>query len=559
MEDKMRQRLAIYIQKELDGTLSDDQFQELVGILKSSPVCRCYYARTIAAIAAFHQPSLSAATTAKPPVVSEEIFDSALWAMLSREETTAEPLVIPKSPPMVELVTNVRGRKAQLQTSPKKIPVMLWIALTSLAAMLIMMAYVVLNPRTLYEVATVFDAVQPQWSSSLPPQKGVRLAASSEQIELHRGIVKIETDKGVQVILEAPAKFCFLSPDEVFLSHGRLVAYVPESGNGFSVQTNTSKIIDLGTKFGVYAEKDDNVELHLFKGKTLLITGKSQGGKQTAEIVAGRAVRIDCTSQSLTDVPLRKDIFVHDIDSQTGLVWRDQRVINLADVVGGGNGFGTGTQGAGINPASGVFRMAEGRTRKHPNLYTPVESNPYVDGVFVPDGSEKQVVTSAGHLFEGCPPTSGFFYMDIANTPMSRIINDEKLYPLYLNQTNYSAKENPSILLHSNAGITFDLNQYRSRMPGIKIGRFQSEVGISDSAPVQYIADLYILVDGRIRFQNTKPLRHGDTIEVDIAINDHDRFLTLMVSDGSVHGIRQDENAIGYDWVVFGRPFLTLE
>jgi hypothetical protein len=93
----------------------------------------------------------------------------------------------------------------------------------------------------------------------------------------------------------------------------------------------------------------------------------------------------------------------------------------------------------------------------------------------------------------------------------------------------------------------------------VKIVRFQSEIGISNSAPKVYIADFWVLADGQVRYHNTEPMRRGDVVNIDIEINDQDRFLTLAVTDGSVHAIEQDEHAIGSDWGVFGRPYLKVE
>lgn len=560
MDEAAQKKLAVLIQLELDGLLSDDQFAEMSSILKSSMEARRYYARTISIISIFRiHPSYYSLPEMLQTGI-EDSFDNAFWQALSQDEKQAETLRIVKGPKPLELVTDVRKRKSMLKEKGRKIPISLWITLSSLAAMLLMMAYVHLNPRVSYEVATITDSMDTKWSSPLLPQKGTRLAVSSEQIELHRGIVKIESDKGVQIILEAPAKFRFLSSEEVFLYQGRLLAYVSESGSGFSVQTNTSKIIDLGTKFGVYAEMNDVAELHLFKGNTLLIAGKQHGGKRTVEVSAGRAVRIDHTGQTITDIPLRNDVFVHEIDSHSGLVWRGQRVINLADVVGGGSGLGTGRRDIGINPVNGVIRKAEVKRRKHGNVYTRVDSNSFVDGVFIPNGTDEQVVTTAGHLFAECPPTSGYFYTDISNTSMGRFVDDEKPYPLYLNQTNYSLAENPSIFMHSNVGITFDLNQFRTRLPGTRILRFQSEIGISDSAPNKlYVADFWVLIDGQVRYANIEPMRRGNAVDIQIEINEQDRFLTLMVTDGSVREGPQDENAIRSDWGLFGRPFLVVE
>ena len=556
MDEKTQQKLANLIQLELDGLLSDAQFAEISSILKSSPQARRYYARTISMIALFR----SSSSFQRLEIDIDESFDSALWQALSQDEKQADPIQIEKTPQQPERVTNVRQRKAMLKEKSKPLPPSVWAATAALAAMLLMVLYVYVRPPLGYEVATITDSIDLQWSSSIAPRKGGRLMASSELIEVQRGIVRLRSDKGVTVLLEAPAQFRFAGTDEIVLTYGRLFADVSENGGGFAVQTGNSKIIDLGTRFGVYADVKGETELHMFDGKALVIAGGDQNPKQPTTLSSGRALRVDHTGQTIADIPLRQDVFAQNIDSLTGLIWRGRKVIHLADVVGGGNGFGTGDQGVGINPVSGAVRKAEVQRRKHSNVYTPVDSNIFVDGVFIPNGTDEQVVTTAGHVFAECPPTSGYFYADISNTSMGRMINDQKHYPLYLNQINYASKDNPCIFMHSNTGITFDLHSFRSRLPGTRIVRFQSEIGVSDSAPNKlYIADFWVLIDGQVRYTNVEPMHRGEAVEVNIEIYDQDRFLTLMVTDGSVREGPQDENAIRSDWGLFGRPLLILQ
>jgi hypothetical protein len=559
MDKETREKAATLIQLELDGLLSDEQFAELSSLLKSSLPARRYYARAISLISLFRSTGTVYSLPQQSRTESEELFDSAMWEALLQYEKQAAPLQIEKTTQKEEIVTDVRQRKAMLKANRNRIPSSLWVALASVAALLLMMVYVYLKPPLGYEVATVTDCIDLKWSSSRLPEPGTRLIVSPDPIELQRGVLKIESDKGVTVLLEAPATFYFASANEITLTYGRLFATVPAAGSGFTVQTQNSKIIDLGTRFGISAEVGGQTELHMFKGKTLVIAGPASNPKQTTEVMSGRAVRVDYGGGAIKDIPLREEAFVQYIDSRTDLVWRGRKVINLADVVGGGNGFGTGIQRIGINPATGQFRQAQAKTMRNNNAYVPVDSNVFVDGVFVPDGSNQQIVSSARHIFVECPPTSGYYYMDIAYSPAGKVSNDEGIYPLYLNQTNYSAKDNPCIFMHSNTGITFDLQQYRRRLPETKIVRFQTEFGISDSAPAVYIADVWVLIDGQVRYTNAEPMRRGQTVDIDLEITDQDRFLTLMVTDGSVRGLSQDTNAIGSDWGLFGRPFLIMQ
>lgn len=539
-----------------DGAITDGQFVELNAMLEKYAWAREYYLDYVYLCtdlchfqsATQHLPD-GFDVTPSPSVTLE------MLRAMGEYENTAEAVVVPE-PEQKMVVT-----KAHVETVPHRVSRLSIVTfVTSLAAMLMMMAYVVMNPRTTYEVATLIDAIQSQWTSPLALQKGVRLTASSEPIELHKGVVKFESDKGVHIVLEAPAKFNFVSPDEIVLHHGRIFASVPEQGNGFTVQTSNAKIIDLGTQFGVYADLKGETELHMFQGKTLLIAGQRHRPKQTIEVASGRALRVDYTGHEIKDIPLRGDVFAQDIDSGTGLSQRGRTVINLADVVGGGNGFGTGEQNVGIDLVTGDFRKAQSETRRQSNTFIPVAANAFVNGVFVPNGETRQIVSSAGHTFAECPPTSGYFFADIVNTPSSvSHTSAQTQFPLVLGDVNYSQPENPSILLHSNVGITFDLNAFRSRFPAAQVTRFLSEVGISDSAPKSYGADFRVLIDGQVRSQNTELMQRGAVETISVAIDEEDRFLTLVVTDGGVYDELEDRHGIGYDWCVFGRPVLVVE
>lgn len=539
-----------------DGVLTKKQFADLNHMLEQYPWAREYYLDYVylcTDLCNFQSAARLGSCVIDPAAAPTVTLD--MLRVLAEYENTAEAAVMPSS----ELAMPVT--KAHVEKVPHHVSRLSVITfITSLAALLLLITYVVLNPRNSYEVATLVDSLDTQWTSPLSPQKGVRLTASSEPIELQRGILKIESDKGVHLVLEAPARFNLTSPDEIILHHGRIFASVSERGNGFTVQTPNSKIIDLGTRFGVYVEQKGQTELHMFKGKTLLIAGQSQFPRTTTEVFAGRALRVDSTGQTVKDIPLRGDAFTHDIDSRTRQRWRGRTEINLADVVGNGDGFGTGRKDVGVDPATGLFGSGENSTRRRTNVFVPVPTNEFIDGVFVPNGETDQIISSVGHRFAECPPTSGYFFADIVNTPSSISLADmETQFPLLLGDVDYSQANNPSILLHSNAGITFDLSRFRSHFPGAGIARFQSEIGVSDSAPKCYGADFWVLVDGQLRYHNAEPMQRGDVQTVSIEISETDRFLTLVVTDGGKYDEIEDRHGIGYDWCVFGHPFLILE
>ena len=78
---------------------------------------------------------------------------------------------------------------------------------------------------------------------------GGKLPAGTSR--LAEGVVELEFDGGARVSIEGPAEFAPRSGQRMELTRGRLVAYVPKQARGFTVDTPTAEVIDLGTEFGV--------------------------------------------------------------------------------------------------------------------------------------------------------------------------------------------------------------------------------------------------------------------------------------------------------------------
>jgi hypothetical protein len=485
--------------------------------------------------------------------------------LLGEDEKKAEVISLPrKKGEAEEEVKNIF-----VQNTPRKVnKASFYTAFLLLAALFVMIVYVYLNPRYSLEVATVADSIDAQWTSWLPLNKDARLVVEPEPIKLQKGVVKLVTDEGVQVLIESPAEFRFISASQIVMNYGRLFATVSQAGRGFTVQTPNSRVIDLGTEFGVLAEMQGAMELHVFKGKIVFI-GQTQ---DKIDVITGQALRLDGSGKYVRSIALNDSAFVRSIDSQSGLLWRGHKPINLADIVGGGDGFNSGRANKGIdpqtgnfgfiNPRTGNFGLIEVKDQKAGNGYVRVPYSEFIDGVFVPDGHTKQIISSAGHRFAECPPTSGSFYSFIVNSPNSVNCAKEKNgLPLFLNNVNYSDPQNPCIYLHSNLGITFDLNASRSRLSKAKITQFQTDVGVSDTTPGSFNVDIWVLIDGQVRYKKTGITQKGLLDSLRIDIRDQDRFLTLITTEGE----NTEDNSIysrpstGYDWVVFGRPVLKLE
>ncbi|MDV6029397.1 MAG: DUF1553 domain-containing protein [Phycisphaera sp. RhM] len=264
--------------------------------------------------------------------------------------------------------------------------------------------------------------------------------------------------------------------------------------------------------------------------------------------------------------------------------------LDLADIVGGGNGSGTGTFRQGID-----VRNAKVQTRDFgrlgnvvPNRFTASDFD-FVDGVFVPSGEAGQAkipVTSTGITINGLSTTSGEAWDMIRNGPVASQHSPE------LDGIDFTQAGHSLLGLHANAGITFDLSAIRQSLAddrpvdasphALARGhaaslanasgcphcddsqtsiqstgrdgagknadtplRFTAQLGYF-GASGSHRADAWVFVDGQ-NVAEFKQLGREDGLQpIDIELSPEVRFLTLVSTDGG--------NGIGHDQIGFGDP-----
>jgi ferric-dicitrate binding protein FerR (iron transport regulator) len=115
-------------------------------------------------------------------------------------------------------------------------------------------------------VATLVGSKACKWESgSLPTEIGARLAAG--RLRLAEGLARIAFAGGAEVTLEAPADLELVSPRRCVLHAGRVVAKVPPAAIGFTMETPTAVIADLGTEFGVNVSEGKSADVQVFDGR----------------------------------------------------------------------------------------------------------------------------------------------------------------------------------------------------------------------------------------------------------------------------------------------------
>jgi NPCBM/NEW2 domain-containing protein len=106
--------------------------------------------------------------------------------------------------------------------------------------------------------------------------------------------------------------------------------------------------------------------------------------------------------------------------------------------------------------------------------------------------------------------------------------------------------------MHSNSGITFDLDKIRESLPGSRVVAFSSLCGLTGTKDYP-IADFWVLVDGQKRFSMIEARQQDRARSVRVNLADHDRFLTIVVTDSG-----NKPGAGGADWGIFAKSVLML-
>ena len=557
-EDKIIQNLSYLLNASLNGTITDQEFADLQDILKQYPEAyECYVDILWTHVGMNTVYGISGLDDTAFGLDNKSVVEAML-----QEEAMA---------PSVEIKEEVRAKEvAIVEIEPKCHKsnnfFRVYNTIVSVAAVLMIFFIIYANifpPQLTKDVATVIDQLQVEWhTSSARLSNDKRILTNQAPYELKKGFIQVAYDQNVDVVIEGPAKFQFERAG-IFLEYGSLYSMVSESGIGFRVDTPTCQFIDLGTEFGIKADNDGSSEMHVVKGEVQMHAEGNSGFKTIREFNASR-YNVKCGV--VKDIPFNPDNFARYIKSQNNIVLRGEMSVDLADFVGGGNGFGSGLSGSGIDLETGKFNPRYTRYgRMHiaeKVFWSPVTSNSFVDSVFIVDGSKgPQTVSTHGHRFEFQKTDRRFhhdiFYSASAQTmlPADEISDNlntvkDDSDEITLDGVRYGVEGHPALFIHAPSGITFDLRAIRECLSGFEISRFKSVVGIPDAERDGATIDIIALVDGFCVFEQNHYTVDDPTIELDIPISTNSQFLTLAVTDGG--------DGAWWDLSVWGDPRLEL-
>jgi hypothetical protein len=261
-----------------------------------------------------------------------------MWQALLEAERTAPGIERePESPESKQADEEKKGDKSKRVSK-------LWGTVTvfsAVAALVLVLLGIADHIRSQRVVAELGNSLHARWAQ-MPDANGLRAGP----LELREGVAEITLKQGARILVQAPCEFELLSPNRLELSGGSLTAFVPEQARGFRVITPQSEIVDFGTEFGVAVDSSLAYEVHVFKGRVGLEPDPRQGGTAKREDLRdGQCALADAKgairTETLTQRPKRFLQEMPDIH-QVGVPGKR---LNLADIVGRGNGFGTGRIG----------------------------------------------------------------------------------------------------------------------------------------------------------------------------------------------------------------------
>lgn len=419
------QTLKVLIPRSLDGVVSRDEAKELEDVLKSDPQARAFYRMYLSIHCDLESVMNTDPQTTQEVMNTDSGFNTQFWDALAKYERKAPAIELPDRKPKKELIEKVVYPPRQKRKVSKFNIIFLGL---NAAAMLFLVLFLRLTPpKQSVEVATLSDSINAKWANIDSSMKDrTRLIANSDKLMLREGLAEILFDNDTRVIVEAPVEFQILAEDRIGLTYGKAYATVPPDAVGFSVYTPSAKVIDMGTEFGVQTGVDGNMQLHVIKGKTMLIAGR-ETNKIKMEVDGKVAKKISGTTGEISDIGFRSDYFVRDIDSESKVVWKGQKAINLVNILGGGNGLGSVQMSFSENRKLTSGQPVVLKTPEmEPSGYFAVESNPFIDGLFVPNGVNGPVsITQDGQLLWDAPIMQvrqkiGYLRFDISSVRGSR-------------------------------------------------------------------------------------------------------------------------------------------
>jgi hypothetical protein len=114
-------------------------------------------------------------------------------------------------------------------------------------------------------VARLLNMVDCRWQHDLAPAAGE--VAEGTDLRLESGFAELRFNSGARVVLQGPVWLTPTAENAGQLHQGKLTARVPVPAQGFTIDTPTGQVVDLGTEFGLHVLPSGETVVSVFFGK----------------------------------------------------------------------------------------------------------------------------------------------------------------------------------------------------------------------------------------------------------------------------------------------------
>lgn len=186
------------------------------------------------------------------------------------------------------------------QVAPAKSSTARWIGWSAMAAALIL-GLVIFSQRERdmekpQRLATSVFSDDAQWliNGKVADHAHEMQVAKGARVQLLLGQARFSIDGIVQSVIDAPSEWTYSDEMKITWHNGVGRFRVEDSVQGFTVETATMSVVDLGTEFGVSSKPVGESEVHVIEG---LVSVNTSAASEKKTLVGGEAVRLNDSSK----------------------------------------------------------------------------------------------------------------------------------------------------------------------------------------------------------------------------------------------------------------------
>jgi hypothetical protein len=275
-------RICELIAADCNGTVTEQEMQELEMLLEADPVSQEFYVDFLN--------------------VNAEL----LWLMSARERGTK----VSAAPP----ISTFLGDWARFfsQHSPFSYVFLFFVLCATVAGTVFVSTHIGNVGKTDAEAiaaAHISFKQDCQWSATSPAPAADEPLRVGQQLRLDGGIVQLTYSNGAIVLLQGPADFRIDSANSGFLGRGKLTAQADsQRSREFTIATRDARFVDLGTEFGVMIDESGRTEAAVFEGK-VNAEAKLADGRWNTPVALGEGEAVVCENRNFTPLVAQRTSF----------------------------------------------------------------------------------------------------------------------------------------------------------------------------------------------------------------------------------------------------------